>query len=32
MTHKQWFNNMLHLHPVHEEGAEGFGSVHFDTF
>ena len=22
MTHKQWFNNVLHLHPVHEEGAE----------
>ena len=21
MTHKQWFNNKLHLHPVHEEGA-----------
>ena len=21
MTHKQWFNNVLHLHPVHEEGA-----------
>ena len=20
MTHKQWFNNVLHLHPVHEEG------------
>ena len=19
MTHKQWFNNVLHLHPVHEE-------------
>ena len=24
MTHKQWFNNVLHLHPVHEEGAEFF--------
>ena len=22
MTHKQWFNNVLHLHPVHEQGAE----------
>ena len=22
MTHKQWFNNVLHLHPVHEEGAQ----------
>ena len=22
MTHKQWFNNVLHLHPVHEEGAD----------
>ena len=22
MTHKQWFNNVLHLHPVHEEGAK----------
>ena len=22
MTHKQWFNNVVHLHPVHEEGAE----------
>ena len=22
MTHKQWFNNVLHLHSVHEEGAE----------
>ena len=22
MTYKQWFNNVLHLHPVHEEGAE----------
>ena len=22
MTHKQWFNNVLHLHPVPEEGAE----------
>ena len=21
MTHKQWFNNVLHLHPVNEEGA-----------
>ena len=21
MTHKQWFNNVLHLHPVPEEGA-----------
>ena len=21
MTHKQWFNNVLHLHPVHQEGA-----------
>ena len=21
MTHKQWFNNVLHLHPVHEGGA-----------
>ena len=21
MTHKQWFNNVLHLHPVHEDGA-----------
>ena len=21
MTHKQWLNNVLHLHPVHEEGA-----------
>ena len=22
MPQKQWFNNVLHLHPVHEEGAE----------
>ena len=22
MTYKQWFNNVLHLHPVHEEGAK----------
>ena len=22
MTHKQWFNNVLHLHPVPEEGAD----------
>ena len=22
MTRKQWFNNVLHLHPVHEEGAK----------
>ena len=21
MTHKQWFNNVLQLHPAHEEGA-----------
>ena len=21
MTYKQWLNNVLHLHPVHEEGA-----------
>ena len=21
MTHKQWLNNVLHLHPVPEEGA-----------
>ena len=21
MTHKQWFKNVLHLHPVHGEGA-----------
>ena len=27
MTHKQWFNNVLHLHPVHEEGA-GFWRTH----
>ena len=25
MTHKQWFNNVLHLHPVHEEGAFFWG-------
>ena len=22
MTHKQWFNNVLHLHLVPEEGAQ----------
>ena len=22
MTHKQWFNNVLHLHPVPKERAE----------
>ena len=30
MTHKQWFNNVLHLHPVHEEGAKkGHRQPHF---
>ena len=27
MTHKQWFTNVLHLHPVHEEGASKFSST-----
>ena len=32
MTHKQWFNNVLHLHPVHEEGAPFMQYFYFSTF
>ena len=30
MTHKQWFNNVVHLHPVHEEGAQSRHPVYLD--